>query len=520
MTTMPGECSAVISMPSESDPSGEIAAPLVAILVPDAALASAWILVLAATLQDRLSVATSLVTAEGANQRSTMTVPERLERRFTHTPTDFGRVVDARIVPLASLSSRPRIIIDVTGQPDPVANDADVLSPVLNGQPIGTSIVAALWDRQPPQLGVRLAQGREWKMLHGATVGIPDRELVTRALDAVFRRLVALLLEATAHLLDGRPLPALPVGMSQPSVPLAGGDLWRQVRHGYLPKAGRQLVKRLIREDWCIGYRRLTDMSRFPEQLDLNPETFTLLPSPSSHYYADPFLFEHDGDTFLFFEDYDYAVGRAHISYVTLGADGPSKPAVALMRPYHLSYPFMFAQAGRILMIPETSGCRRIELYEATSFPDTWRLHAVLLEDINAADVTLHQRNGRWWMFATVVEHDSSSWDTVSVFWADALEGPWHAHPMNPVKNDVEAARSAGALIEVNGRLLRPVQDCSQGYGSALAWCEIVELTEIGFAEVVIARHACPAGSRYYGLHTYNRTASFETVDLKRSRLR
>jgi hypothetical protein len=45
-----------------------------------------------------------------------------------------------------------------------------------------------------------------------------------------------------------------------------------------------------------------------------------------------------------------------------------------------------------------------------------------------------------------------------------------------------------------------------------------VELTETGFAEIVVARQACPAGSRYCGLHTYNRTASFETIDLKRSR--
>jgi hypothetical protein len=89
---------------------------------------------------------------------------------------------------------------------------------------------------------------------------------------------------------------------------------------------------------------------------------------------------------------------------------------------------------------------------------------------------------------------------------------------MNPVKNDVASARPAGALIEIDGRLLRPVQDCSQSYGSSLAWCEVVELTETGFAEIVVARQACPAGSRYCGLHTYNRTASFETIDLKRSR--
>jgi hypothetical protein len=241
---MPDTNSAMIAIPSERAPAGTPAAPIVAILLPDAERASAWILVLAAALRDKLGVATSLVTAGGKNQPRTMPAPERLERRFVRAPGDFGRLVDVAAVPLASLSHRPRIIIDVTGQPDPAADDLPVLSPVLNGQPIEPAIVAALWNRQQPQLGVRLAQGRHWKMLHGAIIGIPDRELVTRALDAVFRRLVALLLEATAHLLNCRPLPALPAALLQPPVPLSGGDLWRQVRYGYLPKVGRQLVKR------------------------------------------------------------------------------------------------------------------------------------------------------------------------------------------------------------------------------------------------------------------------------------
>ena len=256
---MPDTYPAVIAMPSEPGPAGTPDAPIVAILLPDAERASAWILVLAAALRDKLGVATSLVTAGGKHQPRTMTAPERLERRFVRAPGDFGRLLDVAAVPLASLSHRPRIIIDVTAQPDPAADDVPVLSPVLNGQPIEPAIVAALWNRQQPRLGARLAQGRNWKMLHGAIIGIPDRELVTRALDAVFRRLVALLLEATAHLLNCRPLPALPAALLHPPVSLSGGDLWRQVRYGYLPKVGRQLVKRFTREDWCIGYRRLTD---------------------------------------------------------------------------------------------------------------------------------------------------------------------------------------------------------------------------------------------------------------------
>lgn len=192
---------------------------------------------------------------------------------------------------------------------------------------------------------------------------------------------------------------------------------------------------------------------------------------------------------------------------------------MALVRPYHLSYPFVFAHEGRILMIPETSGNRSVELYEATAFPDVWRLNTVLIPNICASDVTVCQWDGRWWMFAAVVDHDSSGWDTVSIFWADTVEGPWHPHPMNPVKKDVTSSRPAGALIQVDGRLLRPSQDCSNGYGSALTWCEVLELTETGFTERVIARQTCPGGgSGYYGLHTYNRSASFETVDKRSGR--
>jgi hypothetical protein len=501
---------------SEAEPAS---AQSVAILVPCAARARAWIPALAEALRNDLGVAATLVTSGGVAPTPAMSLPERFERLMLKSPGDFGRLVDVSAVALESLSPRPALIIDATGQ-EGFAADAPVLAPALNGRGL-ESIVSVLWSGQPPQLGVRLAAGQGSNIIHAARIAVPDRELTTRALDAVFRRLVALLVEASAHLLNGKPLPALPEGTLSPPPPLAGCDLWSQAARGYVPKAFRQFAKPLLRfNDWRVGYRRRIEPARFPEKLDLRPETFTLLPSPRSRFYADPFLFEKDGVTYLFFEDYDYARGKARISYVTLGANSASQPAVALERPYHVSYPQLFAHEGRVFMIPETSGNRAVELYEATAFPQGWSLRATLLADTDADDATVHRWGGRWWMFATVVAHGGSSWDSVSVFWADALEGPWRPHPMNPVKYDVTAARPAGAMIESAGRLLRPAQDSSKGYGSALAWCEVVELSETAFAERTIARQACAAGSGYHGLHTYNRSASFEAVDFALSRLR
>jgi hypothetical protein len=159
-------------------------------------------------------------------------------------------------------------------------------------------------------------------------------------------------------------------------------------------------------------------------------------------------------------------------------------------------------------------------LYEAEVFPDRWRLRAVLMQDIEAADTTLHldRRTGVWWMFAAVTEHGSSSHDTLSLFHSDRLEGPWQPHPMNPVKLDPLSSRPAGPLVEWEGRLFRPAQDCTASYGSGLVWCEILTLSPEAFEERVVTRHAAPPG--YTGLHTYGRGSGFEVVDFKRRRWR
>jgi hypothetical protein len=509
----------LMSTDQKSDPPSR--QQIAAILVSCASRARAWIPILAEDLRNQLGVAAPLVTMTNMGLAQTTSLPERIERRIINSTKDFGRFVDISSLPLDSLSYHPDVIIDTTGQADPRAFTVPILRWMLNGNNAEDAVVCALWSDKPPQLGLQLITPRGSKTLSASRIFVPDREMTTRALDSIFRRLVPLLVDAIAHILGSRPLPTLTEEIDSQIAAASGKDVLRQTVHGYLPKIARQFLKPLLRRnDWCIGYRR-REPEDFPIDLDLRPETFTLLSSPPSRFYADPFLFEKDETTFLFFEDYDYAVGTAHISYVTLGTHEASAPTLALERPYHLSYPYVFAHDRRILMIPETAYNRTIELYEAKSFPNEWRLCSVLATNILALDATVCWREGRWWMFATVMlEHDNSSSDTLSIFWADAVEGPWHRHHLNPVKYDVRSSRPAGTLIESEGRLLRPAQDCSKGYGSALTWCEVVALSETSFAERLIARQACPAGSRYCGLHTYNRTATFEVADFARTNRR
>ena len=263
------------------------------------------------------------------------------------------------------------------------------------------------------------------------------------------------------------------------------------------------------RTRWFIAIRRRTAAHPFDD-----PSNYLLMPCPKDRFYADPFLFEKEGKTFLFFEDFRFSEGRAVISCCEIGSDGtPGEPVEVLRCPFHLSYPFVFEHEGEIYMIPETRGNRRVELYRATSFPTTWTAETVLLNEIHAVDATIQKAHGKFWMFAGVSNGKYSNSDELCLFFADALKGPWTPHPNNPVLSDVRRSRPAGLLFYEDGRLIRPSQDCGKAYGYALVFSEVLTLSETEYEERPISRIEPGLIAGCVGTHTYNRTERFEVVD-------
>jgi len=260
---------------------------------------------------------------------------------------------------------------------------------------------------------------------------------------------------------------------------------------------------------WNLALRRRLPHSRFDD-----PGEYALLPCPNDRFYADPFLFEKGGQTFLFFEDFRYDEGRAHISYCAINPDGStSEPIEVLTPPFHLSYPFIFEDEGTIFMVPESRSSRNVVLYRATDFPATWVQESVLLEDVHAVDATIHKENGKYWMFAGVSDGRYSNSDELSLFFAETLKGPWEPHPGNPLISDVRQARPAGALFYHDGRLIRPSQDCSKAYGYGLVFSEVIKLTETEYEERPIASLYPESIRGCIANHTYNRSSRFEVID-------
>jgi hypothetical protein len=263
---------------------------------------------------------------------------------------------------------------------------------------------------------------------------------------------------------------------------------------------------------WKVALRRgATALGSAPETTSL--AGFRWLDAPPGHYWADPFLIEHRGSTFLLFEDYDYERRHGSIRGAEVLHDGTLGPTfTCLDRGYRLSFPHVFDHDGETFMIPESLSDGTVTLYRARRFPDEWVQEKVLFRG-NATDTSSWREGGRFYFFTTLHDRDDRGMKTF-LFVADSLTDPWRLHPANPVSSDARHARSAGAVFRRQGRLFRPSQDCGPAYGHGLNLEEITTLSEDRYEErtwCTVDPRALPFSA--IGVHTYNRCGDLETID-------
>lgn len=263
---------------------------------------------------------------------------------------------------------------------------------------------------------------------------------------------------------------------------------------------------------WMIGIRHANPpLASLPEGALLSE--FRWYEPPPRHFWADPFLVQRKGTTYLFFEDFDYDRGYARISRAELHHDGSLGEVVGCLdRGYHMSYPFVFEHHREMFMIPESTFDGTVTLYRARRFPDEWVQEKILFRG-NAADTTLFWKDGLFYFFTTLYERDDRGMTTM-LFVADSLTGAWRLHPASPVSTDIREARQAGGIFRHAGRLFRPSQNCGPHYGYGFNLQEIVTLTEDQYEE----RHfrsidpsLLPIPSTR--VHTYNLCGHLEVID-------
>ncbi|MBN2290527.1 MAG: hypothetical protein JXQ83_14430, partial [Candidatus Glassbacteria bacterium] len=161
---------------------------------------------------------------------------------------------------------------------------------------------------------------------------------------------------------------------------------------------------------------------------------------------AHPFMVVEDSLYYMFFTAKNDRTGQGGIGLAVSrsGMDWEYR-RIVLDEPYDLSYPYVFKWQDDYFMIPEAHTETSLRLYRATDFPDKWTYDTDLLTGDYFISASVVRYNGMWWMFVARLGNE-----TLRLFHAPELRGPWTEHPRSPVvEKNLDTARPGGRLLVV-----------------------------------------------------------------------
>jgi hypothetical protein len=265
----------------------------------------------------------------------------------------------------------------------------------------------------------------------------------------------------------------------------------------------RRVTKRVLRQacfadTWNVGYASCSKRQVINGMSTAGVTWAT--PGRGARYLADPMVVQEPAGAKVYAEEYRYfGYGRV-VSLDWPGGFSWGSADLECDLGRHASYPFVFCHQDELWMVPESCALRKVMLLKKSP-AGCWEHVCDLIDDVLLADPTLLWHGDRWWLFAA--DAHGTQHTRLLIYHAPTLTGPWVPHRLNPVKVDITGARPAGPLFEVEGVLYRPAQDCSAGYGCAIAIHRVTELSADAFAELEVARVEPARASAYPdGVHT------------------
>lgn len=213
---------------------------------------------------------------------------------------------------------------------------------------------------------------------------------------------------------------------------------------------------------------------------------------------ADPFLFEHKGELFLFYEYQKkrYGLGELHMRK-TSDLKEWSSDKLVLKENFHLSFPNVFEDNGNIYMLPETGADGSIRLYKATDDSlEHWELSNTIIRDGRMwSDSDIVRKDGHYYLYSSI---HSRKKPEPHIFVSDSPEGEFRELSYSPLESDPAKARNAGRFFSYDGKLFRPAQDCSKGYGKQLSILEIKKMDENGYYEEMSHAHILDKTDKFF----------------------
>ena len=216
-------------------------------------------------------------------------------------------------------------------------------------------------------------------------------------------------------------------------------------------------------ETWNIAYRKKTKNTF----RDTNAP-FEVIPNGHKGWYADPFLFDYKGETYLFAEYFSYKLGES----------------------------------------------RGLFFYKAVDFPNKWEKISVIDKKMRLADTTPFQLGNDLFAFSLKIEDDSAAGELILMKFDRS-----YFQPIKTLTKDMSLARPGGNVMICEKTMIRVAQNCEKEYGRELSFISVNNL-DSDYQEETVARLTPDSiilknNKPPVGIHTYNNSDLFEVVDIK-----
>lgn len=280
----------------------------------------------------------------------------------------------------------------------------------------------------------------------------------------------------------------------------------------WVPLIIRQILKRfklLKVSRWGVSYAWHDNFSK-------SLWRYKEIANPKAGFFADPFVSHFEQRDIIFLEDFNYTEGKGKISAVEVGCGEEKNLGVVLEEDFHLSFPFVFEDSGRLFMVPESHEAKQIRLYECVNFPMEWRLKQVLMENVCAADSMLIRRDSFWYLFANICSADMADHNSeLHIFYSKHfLTNDWQPLKSgNPVIFDSLRARNGG-IFKANGKNFRVNQVHKMAhYGWAFEVNEITKLGPEGYEEKKVETVMPYFKDDIVGTHHFSANSTIAAID-------
>ena len=262
---------------------------------------------------------------------------------------------------------------------------------------------------------------------------------------------------------------------------------------------------------YAIGYRKYgTDTP------------FRIIKSNWRYWYADPLMFEHNGELWLFAEKMDRIKHKGVISASKYQDGFNDEFEDVLEEKFHLSYPMVFKKDGKFYMIPETSDVNGVLLYESSRFPFDWQQKYTLLHGEKYVDTNVFEVNGHWYLITCIMNPKMGACTKLMVYSADNID-KGVLSPLDSFNYSSKYCfdcRGGGQIFYQNSKIYRPVQCGNElEYGKYLD-IETMKVSDkcVSFnKEYSIMPDDLPIdrNKNIIGTHTYGICVGIEIIDLK-----